>query len=216
MSKSADEVMLHVNVMDAKPNYDARINLELNDVFASDKWDLPKSLFSDEDSVSVQVFFEGLLDKKTKFSIVARGQGIGQWNSSRTVKNYKPTELGTYPSSKMDSTFLRLRKSEVIIQLNRSITMEVNSFTDPVKSNITVPNEDIQAAMNKYGLSKNDVLSALRTAEIMNALKAELNILAGQYLSREEAKIVIDRFNKELEKTRVSVGRTSFKLSSLI
>lgn len=216
MSKSADEVMLHVNVMDAKPNYDARINLELNDVFASDKWNLPRSLFNLEDSVSVQVFFEGLLDKKTKFNMVARGQGIGQWNGSRTVKNYKPTELGKYPSSKMDSNFLRLRKSEVIIQINRAITMEVNSFTDPVKSNITVPNEDIQAAMNKYGLSKNDVLSALRTAEIMKALKSELNILAGQYLSREEAKIVIDRFNKVWGKTRISVGRTSFKLSQLI
>jgi len=216
MSKSADEVMLHVNVMDATPNYDARINLELNDVFASDKWELPRKLFNLEDSVSVQVFFEGLLDKKTKFHMIARGQGIGKWNGSRTVKNYKPTELSKYPISKMDSTFLRLRKSEVIIQINRTISMEINSFTDPVKSNISVPDEAIQSAMNKYGLSKNDVLSALRTAEIMKSLKAELNVLAGQYLTREEAKIVIDRFNKVWGKTRVSVGRTSFKLSSLI
>ena len=220
LSKSADEVMLHINVMDAKPNYDARINLELNDVFASDKWELPRSLFSLEDSVSVQVFFEGLLNKKTKFSMTARGQGIGKWNGSQTIKDYKPVELSSYPGNvsktKMDSTFLRLRKSEVMIKLNRSISMEINSYTDPVKSNITPPNSEIEVAMKKYGLSKNEVLSALRTAEIMRVLKAELNVLAGQYLSREQAKIVIDRFNKAWEKIRISVGRTSFKLSGLI
>jgi hypothetical protein len=94
--------------------------------------------------------------------------------------------------------------------------MEINSYTDPVKSNITPPNSEIEVAMKKYGLSKNEVLSALRTAEIMRVLKAELNVLAGQYLSREQAKIVIDRFNKAWEKIRISVGRTSFKLSGLI
>lgn len=220
MSKSADEVMLHINVMDAKPHYDARINLELNDVFESDKWNLPKALFAHEDSVSVRVFFEGLLDKKLEFSIVARGQGIGKWDGHRTIKDYSPTELANYPGtasvSKMDSTFLRLRKSEVTIHVNRDIRMEINSFTDPVKSNISVSNEEVEAAMKKYNLSKNEVLSALRTAEIMRRLKSELNILAGEYLTREEAKIVIDRFNNQWEKTKISVGRTSFKLSSLI
>ena len=220
LSTSADEVMLHVNVMDATPDYDARINLELNDVFASDKWNLPQPLFSDQDSVSVQVFFEGLLNKKTKFNIVARGQGIGKWNGSRTVKDYKPKELDRYPGNsnvtKMDSTFLRLRKSEVIIHLNRTIDMEVNSYTDPVKSNIKVPNQQVESMMAKYKLSKNDVLSALRTAEIMKALKKELNVLAGDFLTREEAKIVIDRFNKKMDKTKISVGHTSFKLEDLI
>ena len=220
LSKSADEVMLHINVMDAKPNYDARINLELNDVFASDKWDLPKALFTLEDSVALQVFFEGMLNKQIDFDIVARGQGIGKWNGIRTIKDYKPTELASYPGTasvtKMDSTFLRLRKSEVTIHVNRAIRMDINSFTDPVKSNIKVDNEVVAAAMKKYGLSQNDILSALRTVEIMKALKSELNVLAGEYLTREEAKIVIDRFNKEWGKTKISVGRTSFKLSSFI
>jgi hypothetical protein len=219
LNNSADEVMLHINVMDAKPDYDARINLELNDVFASDKWDLPKPLFNDEDSVALQVFFEGLLNKKTDFSMVARGQGVGKWSGIRTVKNYKPKELDRYPGNasqtKMDSTFLRLRKSEVIIRINRSIELEINSFTDPVKSSISVDNDDLSGAMRKYGLSKNDILSAHRTATIMKALKAEINVLAGKYLTREEAKIVIDRFNKTWSKTKVSVGRTSFKLSAL-
>ncbi len=219
ISKSADEVMLHINVMDATPHYNARINLELQDVFASDKWDLPSPLFSDEDSVSLHVFFEALLDKKVPFDIIARGQGIGKWNGARTIKNYKAEELSSYPGNaaqtKYDSTFLRLRKSEVLIHLDRSISMTVNSYTDPVKSNISVSDESIQSAMVKYKLSKNDVLSAYRTASIMKALKKEINVLAGQYLSREDATKVIDRFNKEFLKSKISVGTTSFKLSSL-
>ena len=112
----------------------------------------------------------------------------------------------------MDSTFVRLRKSEVLIHIDRAITMEVNSFTDPVSSSLSISNEEILTAMSKYKLSKNDILSAYRTATILKTLKTEINVLAGKYLNREEAKIVIDRFNKEWLKTRINVGRTLFKV----
>lgn len=219
LSRLADEVMLHINVMDAAPNYDARINLELMDVFESDKWELSSSLFKEKDSISLRIFFEGLLDKKITFEIVARGQGVGMWNGIQTVKDQAPKELSRYPGNasetKMDSTFVRLRKSEVLIHVDREITLEVNSFTDPVSSSISISNEEINAAMAKYKLSKNDILSAHRTATILNALKSELNVLAGKYMNREEAKIVIDRFNKLWIKTRINVGRTSFKMADL-
>lgn len=218
LSKSADEVMLHISVMDAKPDYDARIQLALDDIFASDKWELPGKLFSQKDSVALQVFFEGMRDKKVPFAIIARGQGVGKWNGVQTVKNYKPEELSSYPDNasqtKMDSTFQRLRKSEVLIHMDRAVLLEINSFTDPVKSNISISNSEIQEAMTKYQLSKNDVLSAYRTVAILKALKAEINVLAGAYLSREDATIVIDRFNKEWNKTRINVGRVSFKLET--
>ena len=217
LSTSADEVMLHINLIDAMPNYNARINLELNDVFASDQWKLPNPLFNSEDSVALTVFFEGLLDKKVEFEIIGRGQGIGMWNGTQTVKAINPTELNAYPNgagtTKMDSTFLRLRKSELFINMGRNIVVNVNSYTDPVKSSIAITNETFTAAMAKHGLTKNDILSAYRTHAILMNLKSEINVLAGKYLSREQASLVIDRFNKQLEKTRISVGRTAFKLS---
>jgi len=214
LSKNADEVMLHINLVDAEPNYDARINLELNDVFASDKWELPNKLFNKDDSVALVVFFEGLLDRKVDFNIIGRGQGIGRWNGTQTVKAYKAEELNRYPSSKakMDSTFVRLRKSELFINMGRNIEVNVNSYTDPVRSSLNITNSNFTSAMTKFGLSKNDILSAYRTHAILMALKAEINLLAGEYLSREDASKVIDRFNKQLAKTRISVGRTSFKL----
>ncbi len=215
LSKNADEVMLHINLIDAEPNYDARINLELNDVFASDKWKLPNKLFSDKDSVALLIFFEGLLDKKVDFTIIGRGQGIGNWNGTQTVKAYKPKELDRYPraGAKMDSNFVRLRKSELFINMDRNIEVNVNSFTDPVRSSLNISNNSFASAMSKFGLSKNDILSAYRTHSILMAFKAEINVLAGKYLSREDASKVIDRFNKRLAKTRIAVGRTSFKLS---
>ena len=217
LSKSADEVMLHVSVIDAAPDYDARINIDLADVFESDQWDLPRSLFAPSDSVAVHVFFESLLERKKEFKIIARGQGIGTWNGAKTVKNHQPETLPRYPGiaavSKMDTAFLRLRKSEVLVRIDRDILMEVNSYTDPVASSIKVVPPTMLHAMEKYHLSKNDILSAYRTATILNTLKTEINQLAGTYLTREEATRVIDRFNKTWRKTRISVGPTSFKLT---
>lgn len=223
LSDEADEVMLHIHLADAIPDYDARIHLELQDVFASDQWELPGTLLVHEDSVAVRQFFEALKDKKLPFSIIARGQGIGKWNGAKMVKDKNAMELSAYPGntpeekniSKMDTAFVRLRKSEVVISLNRKIVMEINSYTDPVASNLQISNPDVLEVMKKYNLSKNQVLSAYRSAKILLQLKEELNVLAGTYLDRPTAKIVIDRLNNEISKTRISVGATSFKVSQL-
>lgn len=215
LSEQADEVMLHINVTDAEPNYNARIQVELQDVFASDAYNLDRTLFTQKDSVALRQFFEGLLDKKVPFSIVARGQGIGEWNGCRTVKCALPVELKSYPTSRNDSTYLRLRRSELFVHLDREIKLEVNSYTDPVASNLQISDTEIQSLMTKYKLSKNDILSVMRTATILKKLKDEVNVNAGAYLSREDAKIVIDRFNKEWAKTRIAVGATSVKLIDL-
>jgi hypothetical protein len=223
LSKNADEVMLHINKTEAKPNFDARLQIELNDIFASDSWTISNQLIRNNDSVAIRQFFEAMLDKKTPFSIIARGQGVGKWDGSRTIKELYPVELASYPGSsadekqrsRQDATFQRLRISEIFIQLNRSILVEINSYTDPVSSSITVTNEDQLALMKQYKLSKNDFLSAYRSAEILRKLKAEINYLAGTFLGREEAGIVIDRFNKEFAKARISIGATSIKLSEL-
>jgi hypothetical protein len=223
LSDEADEVMLHINLCDAKPDYDARIHLNLEDVFASDQWDLNGNLLEAKDSVAVRQFFESLTDKKIPFSIISRGQGIGKWNGIKTIKDKQAVELSSYPgetederlTARMDTTFQRLRKSEVIINLNRKTLLEINSYTDPVSSNLQISNEDILESMKKYNLSKNQILSALRTVEILLQLKEELNVLAGTYLDRQTAKIVIDRLNNEIAKTKITVGKASFKINQL-
>jgi hypothetical protein len=224
LSDNADEVMLHVNLIDSKPGFDARVQLNLVDQFESNKWDMNKPLFQPSDSVSVRQLFEALLDKKLPFSIIARGQGVGKWNGTNVVRATDRTEWNAYMGgtdeermkAKMDSSNVRLRSTQVNVFLNRGILLEINTFTDPVKTNLKAPNESVQTELNKYHLSGNDYLSALRTAAVIQKLKTELNVLAGTYLNREEAKIVIDRLNKQLDVVRVSCGPTSFKWQELL
>lgn len=224
LSDNADEVMLHVNLIDSKPGFDARVQLNLVDQFESNKWDLDKPLFQPSDSVSVRQLFEALLDKKLPFSIIARGQGVGKWNGTNVIRATDRTEWNAYMGgtdeermkAKMDSSNVRLRSTQVNVFLNRGILLEINTFTDPVKTNLKAPDESIQTELNKYHLSGNDYLSALRTAAVIQKLKTELNVLAGTYLSREEAKIVIDRLNKQLDLVKVSCGPTSFKWKELL
>jgi hypothetical protein len=116
----------------------------------------------------------------------------------------------------MDSTFSRLRKTELIIKTKQTIQFEINSYTDPVNSNLTITNPLIQSLITKNNLSKNDVLSAYRTGFILKKIKQELNILAGEYLDPPTAKIVIDRLNTEIEKSKVLIGKASIKLIQLL
>lgn len=220
LSSEADEVMLHINRMEAEVNYDARIQLELLDVFASDSYLLKQALFDENDSLALRLFFEGLLNKKVDFEIIARGEGVGKREGARILKDYNPTELKTYPgstdtermASKMDSNFRDLRRTEMYITLNRGILLEVNSYTDPVHSNVKVDNAEFMDQFVKLGLTENEILSVMRTYSVLVKMKEEINYLAGIYLSRPEAKIVIDRFNKALSKQRISVKTGSVKL----
>lgn len=212
ISNQADEVMLHISSSDIVPGKDARLQLDLLDVFASNQYQLNSTLIHKKDSVAVLQFFESMLNKDKIFKIIARGQGVGTWNGAKTVKNLHPVSLDKYETSREDGQYVRLRSSLISIQLQENITLEVNSYTDPVKSNFKSNNENINTLIEKYKLSENDLLSAYRTAEILKKIKEEINVLAGLYLNREQAKIVIDKFNKEYNKAKVSIGITSIKL----
>ncbi len=219
VSNQFDEVMLHINLTDAKPFYTAQVQLELNDAFDSDDFALKQDLLNDNDSIAVQEFFEALMEKKMYFNIIARGNGIGRIEDGVIKKKKDPETLNVYPGSndieraksREDSTFRSLRKTTLTIFIDRCITLEINSYTDPVKSNFTPPSEDINEYMDKYNLSKNEVLSAYRTFETLQKMRMELNILAGKYLERPEATKVIDRLNEAIQDSRIAVGKTSFK-----
>jgi hypothetical protein len=207
--------MLHINVIDAKKGYDARFQFEQNDLFASNDWKLNEQLIQLSDSVAIQQFFEALLDKKMPFKTIVRGNGVGSWNGYKTVRTNVKKEWDSYLIPVMDSSMVRLRTTQISLFINRGLFLEINTFTDPVKTNIVKP-EDHKNLLADYQLSDNDYLSALRAASVIQKLKSELNMLAGSYLSREEAKIVIDRLNKTLDATRISCGPISFKWQELV
>ena len=223
LSKEADEVMLHISLIDAKPHYSSKIQLQLNDVFESDKYNLNSFLFSLKDSLALVQVFEGLKNKKIPFQLHVRGQGEGIWNGIQTLKNKHAISLNNYPGetlearqkAKMDSTFMRLRTSELFIHLDRELTIEINSYTDPVQSNLAINSAEMIQLMKLNNWTKNDVLSALRSLSLLEHLKEEINIYAGIYLSREDAKIVIDRFNRVYSSTKILIGLTAIKKQDL-
>lgn len=216
-SNEADEVMMHINIADAKTKYDATIQLELEDLFESDKYVLEDKLFSEKDSVALTEFFEALQNKKMDLNIIARGQGIGMISGAKIIKNQQAEELSSYPNStaRNDSTFKSLRRSELYVTTDRKIDIEINSYTDPVKSNLVISNEELKQLVAEGKLTKNDALSAYRTAFLMEKFRNEINLIAGDYLPRNKAKIVIDRLNKKISKTKINVGRYSFKSTDL-
>jgi hypothetical protein len=215
--------MMHIHLTDAEPAYDARLQIHLEDAFGSDEFTLDKQLLIKDDSVAVKQLFESLLNKKLPIVMKVRGQGVGTWNGFKTIKAPNVRELSSYPGStpearresRMDTSYMRLRKTELIIKTKNNITFEVNSYTDPVSSNLDINNPAVLSAMQKYGLSKNDILSAYRSAFILKKMRQELNILAGEYLDQQTAKIVLDRLNAEVDKAKVFVGKASFKVKEL-
>lgn len=215
LSSSADEVMLHFSLIDAKPNYNARVQLSLNDLFESNGYTLTQDLLSQKDSLSIRQFFEALLDKDKKFHFTARGEGVGKWNGTQVIKNNQPTELSSYDEEGRDALkYKQLRISELTINIERDIVLEVNSYTDPVRSNFNAPSTAIEQFKEQFKLSSNDILSAYRTFSILKKFKEEINVLAGTYMTREQAKIIIDKFNKQFSKVKIGCGITSIKLSS--
>lgn len=215
LADDVDEVMLHINVIDAKSGYDARFQLDKNDLFASNDWKLGEKLIQEKDSVAIRQFFETLLDKKIPFKTIVRGNGVGAWNGNKTIRSNNRKEWESYPISALDSSMVRLRTTQINLFINRGLFLEINTYTDPVKTTIQ-KTSDISQQLADFQLTDNDYLSALRAASVIQQLKSELNILAAAYLSREEAKIVIDRMNKTLDATRVSCGPISFKWQELV
>jgi hypothetical protein len=219
LSSQFDEVMLHMNIVDAKPFYTAQVQLDLDDVFDSDDFSLDKDLLAQRDSIPVKEFFDALQEKKMYFNIIARGNGVGEIEEGIIRKKEDPETIAQYPGispqekavAREDSVYKALRKTTVTIFINRCITMEINSFTDPVKSNFEAPSKSLLKMKAQYNLSNNEMLSAYRTFKTLEKLKLELNVLAGKYLDRPAAKVVIDRLNESIEDSRIAVGKTSFK-----
>ena len=224
LSDLGDEVMLHIHLADAEPAYDARLQIHLEDAFESDKYTIDRKLIDRKDSVAVKQLFESILNTKLPLIIKANGNGIGVWNGYKTIKNKQGEEIGSYPgitpeerlASRMDSSYARLRKTELIIKTKQYISFEVNSYTDPVASNLAISSQYIYQIMTKNKLSKNQVLSAYRSAFILKKIKHELSILAGEYLDRSAATAVVNRLNNEIDKTKIMIDGIPIKIGILV
>jgi hypothetical protein len=97
------------------------------------------------------------------------------------------------------------------LKADRNLAIRIESFTDPVVSNLVIKSSKFEALINNKKLSKNDLLSAYRSVSVLLQLKLEFNVFCSQYLPQDRAKSVIDAFNNSLEKSLVYVGNEVLK-----
>jgi len=222
LSNQADEVMLHISLSDMEPGFDRTFQLAVEDLFHSNSYLLSGDLLQPKDSVAVMDLFEALLKKPT-IEIIARGQGVGEWKDGIMVKQHPIFEEAFYPGEteedklriKEDSTYKSRRRTEVFIDTKSNLTIEVNAYTDPVRTDFMPQEASLKKLREEKKITGNEALSVYRAAIILKKLQDELNVLAGSYLPREKAKIVIDHLNKNMVKAKISVGPNSVLLESI-
>jgi hypothetical protein len=89
------------------------------------------------------------------------------------------------------------------------------SSTDPVVSNLNTQNLGLDELMETNGLSKNEVLSMLRTRAILLKTKDELTSICPNYLSTQLAKRFIDQLEQACNQSKYELNNALIKLPKL-
>jgi hypothetical protein len=220
---NADEVMLHVSKVDIEPMYDADLKIEFFDSFDSDAFQLNRNIFTDKDTATLRKLFDQIKRKTPGFNIEINGNGIGVWEEGRLIRDIQQTELKNYPgknanewkSSRADIQFARLRKTTLYMKIDKDLNMKIDSYTDPVVSNLHAPSSFIESLIQNGEISKNEALSAYRSLAVLEKLKIELSIHAAKFLPPDRAKKWIDSLNNCINRTQIKVGTIMVNFSDL-
>ena len=221
-SKEVDEVMVHLSISDMPRDFDKKFQLSRMDWFESNSFALNQPIFSSDDTLVIRDLLDALTNKM-KIEFFAQGSGIGKIENDQLIKNIKPTEEQTYPgnnpeertSAAQSELYKNLRQTLLSIDVKQVIVIDVNSFTDPVKTNFSPNSEQVNKWIEQEKISRNEALSLYRSAAVLLALKKELTAHAGEYLDREKASAVIDYLDAEFKRIKLSVGEFSIKLIEL-
>jgi hypothetical protein len=219
----SDEIMMHVSMVDAEPYYDADFEVTFQDVFSPDDYQFTAGIFTAKDSVFFKLLFGEFKKTPMPISLDLEGQGIGKWQDSTIIRDPFQSELSGYPGntveeksiSRESKEFKSLRQSRVQLKINRSLQIHVISSTDPVVSNLSSVLFSIESLMKSHQISRNEVLSLLRTRALMIQLKKELVANAAKYLPASDAKRFIDEIENAYNKSKFRVGEKAVKLPKI-
>lgn len=218
--ESSDEIMMHLSFVDVNPFYDADFQINFEDVFEPDAFKFGGTIFSAKDTAFFKKLFKEYKENKMPIEISLDGLGIGLWKDSTIIRDVEQSELAGYPGTTFEEkqqsratfNFKSLRHSALQIKINRSLIIHVESSTDPVVSNLNTSAFPVESLLKTYGLSRNELLSILRTRSIMLQVKNELISICPNYLNTSLAKKFIDQLEDSVEHSKYHVGRTTLKL----
>jgi len=221
LATTAQSIMLHVTLLDAHPNENARINASfIQKMNPKQILSIDKVLFSDNDSIAIRQFFEQVLDKEQKIEIHASGQGIGVWNGTQVVKYQQQLSPSDYSEefefAPEEMKNQNLWWTEILFFVNNPNEIIINIFINEWDEIPTVLlNKKTTAFQQKNKLSVEEILTVQRAASILKKINSELNSLAGRYLSIEDTKTVVERLNKIFTTAKIQVENATIAISDL-
>ena len=221
--ENSDEVMLHISKIDALPYYDADFQLKLEDRFEPDSYNFSQVIFTKVDSSLLKLLFEEFKKNNLPFVLQLQANGIGIWNGETVIRDEKQNEMISYPGasneekllSRQSITFKQLRYSNLSIKLSRSLNIRINSFTDPVASNLSLKDLKLEEFTKEYQLTKNEVLSALRCISLLQKLKEDLSYQATNYLTQSDSKKFIDKLDGAIQKSKIQIGNVYIRIKDI-
>ncbi len=228
-SASVDEVQLYVNVAEAAPIEVETtktppietIEIGLNDVFDPDQFHLPQLDVSTNIEASLKQLIAQWSTSNFQLDLQLFGFGKGVLNDGRI---YKDTirgkhEMVDYPgntqkereTAKQSNEFKTLRFSAVKIKAEEQLHIEIASFTDPVRSNLSekvgLHRSLIEQFTTDTAITDNDVLSALRSFNIMEALTQKIVSLGKEVLPQPAVEQMEESLQEKLQSSKVRIGK---------
>jgi len=219
----SDEIMMHVSMVDAEPFYDADFEIRFQDVFPSDAYQFSGIIFSLQDSAFFETLFKEFKKNTLPIEFLLEGEGIGKWTDSMLSRDPLQIEMTEYPGNtaaekreaRESKAFKSLRQSRLHIKIKHSIQIHISSTTDPVVSNVNAAFFPVEALIKNHQISRNEMLSILRTRALLLQLKKELVANCAKYLSSTDAKRFIEELEKAFAKSKYTVGNKQIKLPKL-
>lgn len=218
---TADEVMLHVSRVDYNPYQFSDLQIELKDVFMSDRAQLRQPIkFKIKDSLKLAELILNIREIRP-LQIELEGKGIGIWNNGIIIPDESKNSMNNYPGNtteemqfnKNSFAFSSLRRTNVKLRYDFQFHIYIESYTDPVKSNFKPKNEWENEAFQNDEFSKNDLLSAYRTLFILKEIKIYILSIAKKVMDENKYDEFESQFEWELKNSTIKVNGKFYKLN---
>lgn len=207
LNTQADEVMIHWSVTEEDEDEKLAFNIKLEDAFGIDSYKLGVSILSINDSVKIKEFINYIHSNPKKIQLNLSGNGLGaEQSNGKLIKQNQPSYFDEYPSGQQEKD-KALRSSTIKIDLGKSLNLSIASYTDGFKSKINPSNKKLVSFMAKNAhLTKNEILTALRTMALLYQLANEIEILGSKFFENGEQKTAANLIRKMGSKAKIQFG----------
>jgi hypothetical protein len=215
-----DELMVHLSVFGSPPHYQSPIHVVMIDELGTNTIAVKEPIFDTYDSLTMRLFLEAIIENRN-FKTQTIAGGVGYWNGAKTVAMKDPELLSNYEGSSTDAQKqqqlhpdnVRLRTVQIYGSIDRGVGLEINSFTDLVKTSQPVFSSRINKMILKNKWSNNDLLTAYRTTWAFEQCVLELKQIANEMMDPDAAKKIVAILDKSLKNARIDIHGKHVKMT---